>query len=425
MTYEDVRISEIIAPVFYPLHKAIKTGEKNQFWIKGGRISTKSAFVSIEIILNIMRDKNANAVVVRKVGDTIRGSVMKSLDWATDMLNVSHLWQTTYSPAEMTYIPTGQKIIFRGLDKPTKLKSLKAARGYFKILWFEELEEFAGMPELRSVRQSVLRGGENYITFYTYNPPIDPHSWVNKEAELAETNPRVMLHHSTYEDVPRAWIENDIEEIEWLREHNPLAYEHEYMGIATGIHDSIIFAGKTSIQTFEPKPEWGVPYFGADWGFSQDPTCLIKCWIEEDQEKRKTLYIEHEVFAKNVDFDDIPELFDTIPDSRRYKIRADSARPDTISHVKQRGFNIVAVKKGKVEDEINVLKSFKRIVIHTRCKNMQEEARLYSYKIAPFTKDVTPDIVDKYNHGWDAVRYALEPFMKVRGKGTFAARSRA
>lgn len=372
----------------------------------------------------MMEDPDANAIGLRKVSDTVRTSILQTLLWAIDILDVDHLWRHTVSPAEITYIPTGQKILLKGLDKPIKLKSIRLKKGYFKFLWFEEAEEFSGPEELRSVEQSVLRGGEDFVEFITYNPPNEPQAWVNKESEIEKKGK--FVHHSTYLDAPRHWLgEKFIAEAEFLRETNQLAYEHEYMGRSVGIHEAIIFGGKCTVKAFEPDKDWNGPYFGCDWGFSQDPLVLIKCWVEELDPPsrllppRLRLYIEYENYGIGVSIDETVDFFKEIEGSDKYTIRADSARPELINHMATRNFPIIAAVKwsGSVEDGISVLKNFDQIVIHTRCERMQEEARLYSYKIDRLTKEVTPDIIDKYNHGWDAVRYALEPIIRDRAMG--------
>jgi len=432
-----VRLTDNIAPAFHKVHNAIKNQTHSSFWLKGGRGSTKSSFVAIEIILGMMKDPNANAIVFRKVGDTIRDSVLTTLEWAIEKLEVGHLFRSTVSPASIVYKPTGQKIVFKGLDSPLKLKSIRLKRGYFKYSWYEETAEFGGPEELRSVGQSVKRGGESFVEFFSYNPPIDPQAWVNAEAEIIK--PGKYLHESTYLDVPPDWLgEEFINEAQWLKENNPLAYDHEYMGHATGIADAIIFAGKYEIKTFDPQPHWEGPYFGADWGFSLDPSTLVKLWIEVLEPDRditvakKNLYVEYAEFGQKVELDDYKFFYsggkdgegrtwDGVPDADKYNIQADSSRPETISHVSKQGFDIDAAEKwpGSVEDGITVLKSFVKIYIHTRCSEMQAEARLYSYKIDRVTKKVTPDIVDKFNHGWDAIRYALASFIKRKKKGFF------
>ena len=157
-TTSSVRLSDNFAPKFHKVHHLIKENKYSNFWFKGGRGSTKSSFIAIQIILGILKDPDANAFVVRKVDATIRLSVLNTLLWAIGVLGVAHLFDYTKAPAEITYRPTGQKIIMKGLDDPLKVKSIKLVKGYFKFLWFEELAEFAGPDEIRSVEQSILRG---------------------------------------------------------------------------------------------------------------------------------------------------------------------------------------------------------------------------------------------------------------------------
>lgn len=409
----NVSLRANIAPPFYPVHKALKHGTHTYFWLKGGRGSTKSSFTAIEIIKGIVADPEANCLALRKVSDTLRTSVHATFLWAINKLELQDFFESTVSPAEITYKPTGQKIILKGLDKPEKLKSIALAEGYFKYVWFEELAEFYGPEEVRNVLQSTLRGGTSYAVFLTYNPPDDPAAWVNKEA--AYDAPGRLVHESTYLDVPPDWLGTQfITDAETLRQRDFDKYRHEYLGEVVGRTDIAVFGGKWTVEDFEPAQDWDGPYFGGDWGFAQDPTALVKMWIHDD-----TLYIEYEAYGFRVDLDDTPQLFDHVPGSRFYTIRADSARPETISHMNNRGFNIEPAEKwtGCVEDGVSVIRSFKRIVIHTRCKYMQDEARLYSHKIDRLTKDILPDIVDKHNHLWDAVRYGLGPIIKDRVQG--------
>jgi len=178
-----ITLSEKIAPIFYSVHRAIRDETHDEFWIHGGRGSTKSSFISIQIILGLIKDPEANAIAFRKVSRTIRDSIQGSLNWAIDELGESDNFDSISSPAEITYKPTGQKIILRGLDEPRKLKSIKLRKGYFKMLWFEEADEFNGDAEIRSVEQSILRGGEKFIEFLSYNPPRNPNHWINKLAQ--------------------------------------------------------------------------------------------------------------------------------------------------------------------------------------------------------------------------------------------------
>ena len=154
----SVRLSDLIAPVFWPVWADVKKQAHTHYWLKGGRSSTKSSAISLFIILLVMQDPQANAVCFRKVKETLRDSVFEQVKWAIDKLGVDAYFKCSVSPMEITYRPTGQKILFRGVDDPLKIKSLKTAKGYFKLAWFEELSEFAGMEEVSNVILSVMRG---------------------------------------------------------------------------------------------------------------------------------------------------------------------------------------------------------------------------------------------------------------------------
>lgn len=171
-TNEASRLSNIIAPSFYSVYWDIQDGLHTYYDLYGGRGSTKSSFISVEIILGITQDPQANGIIFRKVGSTIGTSVFEQCLWAIDALGVNHLWKATASPYKLTYKPTGQVILFRGLDKAKKLKSVKVAHGYLKYLWFEELDEFAGEEEIRSVQQSVMRGGPKFVVFKSFKEPL-------------------------------------------------------------------------------------------------------------------------------------------------------------------------------------------------------------------------------------------------------------
>lgn len=412
----QIKLSSNIIPKFIPVHKAIKRNLYSTYWLKGGRGSTKSSFTAIEIILGIIADPNANALVLRKVGDTIRSSVQETLLWAIETLGVGFYFRSTKSPAEITYIPTGQKILMKGLDNPLKLKSIKVKKGYFKFLWFEEAAEFNGMDEIRNVRQSVLRGGEMFAEFITYNPPNDPAAWVNKESELHIADR--LVHESCYLDVPPAWLGRKfLQDAENLRIHDPLKYDHEYLGQAVGRAEQIIFHGKWQEKEFVT-PNINQMYqsrffYGADWGFANDPTALTRSYIMVEGD-RKHLYIDYEAGGHQIELDDLPQLFDKMPQARQWKIYADNSRPETISHVSRKGFVIEGAPKwdGSVEDGIEYLRSFHKIFVHPRCTQTINELKKYSYKVDKNTQEILPVIVDKHNHYIDALRYSLADYIK-------------
>ena len=147
----QVRLSEQIAPVFYDLHRDFQRGGHAEYWLKGGRGSAKSSFASVEVVLSILKNPDVNAVVYRKVAATLRESVYEQIGWAIGRMGLSEWFRFRLAPLEIDYLPTGQRILFRGADDPGKSKSIKLAKGYFGLLWFEELAEFSGMDAVRSI----------------------------------------------------------------------------------------------------------------------------------------------------------------------------------------------------------------------------------------------------------------------------------
>jgi PBSX family phage terminase large subunit len=409
MSSDGVQLTDLIGPAFYGVHNAIRANVYSSFWLRGGRGSLKSSFTAIEIVKGIVEDPLANGIAFRKTAASLKDSVRPTFEWAIDKLGWSLFFKTHKSDDEITYLPTGQKIMLRGLDDAQKMKSVKTKKGYLKYLWFEEGAEYTDLEEMESVRISVLRGGTVFTEFVTYNPPAEPFAWINEEARRVD--PSRLVHQSNYKQSPPEWLGPQfLKDAAAMEKDRPEKHAHVYMGVEVGRTDAIIFSGCYRVESFTPEPDWDGPYFGADFGFSQDPNTLVKVWIKD-----RNLYIEYEEYGIGVMLDDMPKMYDKIPDSRRYKIRADCSRPETIAHLKARGFDIEAAEKwsGSVEDGITIMKSY-NIVIHPRCVNLIQEMRSYRYKIDRLTRDVLPDIISKYDHGIDACRYALAPLIKKK-----------
>ena len=187
----DIRLSRLIAPSYFDLWRDARAGRCDELWLYGGRGSGKSSFVALYIVCGLMDEPEANAIVYRKVAETLRESVYAQLRWAIDLLGVSDWFRMKLSPLEIEYIPTGQRILFRGSDRPEKSKGVKLVKGYFKYLWFEELTEFSGMRDIRTIKASILRGTqERTLIFYSYNPPMSSaNNWVNAEARRVRKGP--------------------------------------------------------------------------------------------------------------------------------------------------------------------------------------------------------------------------------------------
>lgn len=192
---------------------------------------------------------------------------------------------------------------------------------------------------------------------------------------------------------------------------DPATYAHVWQGAYLTNSDAQVFGGKVAVEEFEPGHDWHGPYYGGDFGFSQDPTAAVEVWIAGDE-----VLIRREAFRTGLELDDTATFVKgKIPGFEREVSRWDNARPESISHLQRHGMpRATACDKwpGSIEDGIAFLRSFRRIVIHPECERMQEEARLYSYKVDPHTSDVTTKVVDAHNHGWDAVRYAIGPMIR-------------
>jgi PBSX family phage terminase large subunit len=397
-------LSTVIAPSFFNVHRDIKDELHTHYWLKGGRGSTKSSFIAIEIILGMMRDPNANAVALRKVKDTAKDSVFEQLSWAIDILGVGQYWEETKSPLMLTYIPTGQKILFRGADKPKKIKSITFNHGYCKYIWYEELDEFAGMEEIRMINQSLLRGGKKFVVFYSYNPPQSAANWVN--AEVKRTREDRLIHHSDYLSVPREWLgEQFIAEAEYLKETKPESYKHEYLGEVTGTGGEV-FANVTCRQITDAEIQnFEVIRRGLDFGYAIDPLSYVACDYDR---KHRTLYIYHEYYKVGVSNKTASDEI-LNENSNNQLVYADSAEPKSINELNQYGRRVVGVKKGpdSVKYGIKFLQSLEQIIIDDiRCPNTAREFLQYELE-----KDIKgnfkADFPDANNHSIDAVRYAL------------------
>ena len=410
---KQARLTDLIAPSFYGLHRDVAAGDHTFYKLAGGRGSTKSSFVGTEIPLSIMRDAAAgrftNALAYRRYKDNLRSSVYEQLLWGIDKLGVSHLWQDTLSPLRLTYKPTGQQILFRGADSATKSKSIKVAHGYIKYLWFEELDEFEGPEKIRSIQQSVLRGGPKFTVFYSFNPPRSQRSWVNDKTAFSE--PGMVEHHSTYLTVPREWLGQEfIIEAEHLKKVNPDAYRHEYLGIPTGTGGEIFTNVKIRRITDEEIRQMPRHRYGIDWGFAVDPFAYGA--IGYDRKKRRLL-IYDEIYKVGLSNRAAAELVKQHGGLGK-DIVCDSAEPKSIAEMRSYGLRVRGAKKGpdSVEYGIHWLQGLDEIVIDDkRCPNAAREFTRYE-----LDRDARGEFKAGYpdhdNHLIDLCRYALEDDMR-------------
>lgn len=409
---EQIRLSNAVAPSFREMHRDIKCGGHTHYWLPGGRGSTKSSFVGIEIPLGIMRDEKTgeitNAVVLRRYGVTLRDSVFAQILWGLHVLGVSHLWKATVSPLALTYKKSGQQILFRGADDPMKVKSIKVPVGYIKYAWYEEVNEFEGEEKIRSLNQSLMRGGRNFAFFYTFNPPPSSRNWCNQYVSVS--HPGTMVVHSTYLTVPREWLgEPFIVEAEHLKETKPTAYAHEYLGEVTGTGGEVF-----DNVNFVELPDEEIGRFdrirrGIDWGYATDPFVYNECHYDKT---RRRLYIFRELHQVRLKNRKAAELIKPLAGTKR--ITCDSAEPKSIDEMRDLGLNVAGAKKGpdSVEYGIKWLQDLEEIIIDpVRCP---ETAREFSGYELDRDKDgnFKAGFPDHDNHHIDAIRYACEDDMK-------------
>ncbi len=372
--------------------------------IEGGRSSGKSHTVAQELVTKCIRNPDLSLVCIREIQKSLQFSAKRVIEKKIRALGASHLFDI-----KEKFIRNRRGdgiIIFEGMQDHTAESILSLED--FGLAWVEQAEKLSkrSLDLLTPTIRLDNPDGTMSEIWFTWNPN-QPDDAVDKYFHDKPGLRNAIHAHVDYHQnpfLPRTAYEEMLQ----FRERDPDGFNHVWRGHYNTRSDAHIFSGKWQVDEFTPDQSWGRPYFGADWGFSQDPTVLTKLWIYGNN-----LYVEYEGWGVGIDTVNIPTLFDRIPDSRNYMIRADSSRPETINHVKNEGFQIKPAKKwtGNVEDGISFLRSFDKIIIHPRCKHMQDEARMYSYKICKRTEDILPEIVKKNDHCWDSIRYALDPLI--------------
>jgi len=357
----------------------------------GGRGSGKSWFFA-ELLIERCLMQQTNAVCIREIQKSLDQSVKKLLESKIASLNVGSLFQIQESKI---HTPGGGQIIFQGLQNHTA-DSIKSLEDY-DLAWAEEAQSLS-QRSLDLLRPTIRKAGSEI--WFSWNPneetdPVDVFLRKNRP-------PESIVVSSNWSDNP--WFPDVLKkEMEYDRKRDIDKYRHVWEGEYRANSEARVFRN-WCIEEFE-SPKEGIYRLGADWGFAVDPTVVIRCRIDG-----KRLYIDHEAYMIGCEIDQTPDLFDQVPDARKWFITADSARPETISYMRNHGYPKIspaAKGKGSVEDGIEWLKSYD-IVVHPRCKHTIEELTHYSYKVDPLTGRVLPILRDSQNHVIDAVRYACE-----------------
>lgn len=404
---KTVKLSNIIAPHFWELHRDIKRHDHTYYWLEGGRGSTKSSDISIEIPPLMIKNPECHAVVLRKVGNTIKNSVYPQMQWGIDALGLTDKFRFKTSPHEITYKKTGQKILFFGVDDPQKIKSIKLPFGYVGICWIEELDQFSGMEEIRNLNQSLLRGGPIFWEFCSFNPPKSQNNWVNEEKLFDD--PDRLVHHSTYLGVPRKWLgERFFEDAEKLKIKNEMAYRHEYLGEVTGTGGAVFENVEDMDMSDKFVGNFDRLYYGLDFGFAVDPLAYVAMYYDA---KREDLYIFDEIYQQKLTNSQAAKSIKLrAKDSR---ILADAAEPKSIAEMAGFGLRISGARKGpdSIDFGMRWLQNRAHIYIDKRrCPNTYKEFVAYEYERNKDGQFISA-YPDANNHSIDAVRYGLSEVM--------------
>lgn len=400
-----------IPDCFHQAIRDIRDKEHLEYVFKGGRGSTKSTTVGMTIVELMKNNHDIHAVVCRKVGNTIKDSVYNKIKWAIGKQEFTEEFDSKLSPMEITLKATGQKIYFRGADDPDKIKSINPEFGYIGILWFEELDQFAGPEEIRKIEQSAIRGGNLAWIFKSFNPPKAMNNWANKY--VLEPKENRIVHSSTYLDVPKGWLGQPfIDEAEHLKEVNPNAYEHEYMGIANGNGGNVFEYLEIRDITDEEISRMDRIFAGVDYGWYPDAFCYLRTYYDSAREKIyliDELYVNKWSNSKTADWIKKKGYDD-------YTMICDSAEPKSVNDFRDAGLPARGAIKGpgSIEYGFKFLQTKTLVIDPKRTPNAYKEITEYEYD-----RDKEGNVISGYpdgnDHAISALRYAYEPLFNRRG----------
>jgi phage terminase large subunit len=394
---EIVEIPKIFKPLFEPSRYKV---------FHGGRGSGKSTAFAMALLI-MARTKPMRILCAREFQASIKDSVKTLLDDCIERFKWGDFFTST---RESINGANGSYFTFSGIrSNPHKIKSMEG----IDICWIEE-SNTASNDSLDLIIPTIRK--PNSEIWLSFNPQqkTDP---VYKRF-IEETRPDAIVVKANYSENP---FFPDVlkKELEWDKAHDFGKYQHVWEGEPVQRSEALVFKNWIIDESIK-YPDNEPLYFGADFGFAVDPTTLIRCWVNLNERK---IFIDHEAYGVGIEIDETPQLFNSVPEANRFKITADSARPETISYLKRNGFNVVPAKKGagSVEEGIKFLQSYS-IIVHPRCKRTIDELNTYSYKTDKITNEILPILLDTNNHCIDALRYALELFaFKSRPTATSSA----
>lgn len=401
--------ARVLGKAFVDINRQIKPNIEYVF--EGGRGGLKSSFVAFKIIELIKNNPQMHACITRQVAGTLKDSVYANMKWAINELGLMEEFEYKVSPLEIKYIKTGQTIYFRGLDDETKLKSIKPEFGYIGILWKEEKDQMKGDAQERSVNQSVLRGGDESYDFSSYNPPKSKSNWVNRIKLMP--NPKRVIHHSSYLEAPAEWLgQKFIDDAAHLKEINPEAYEHEYLGVPNGDGGNVFEYLEIRDITDEEISHMDRIFAGVDYGWYPDAFCYLRTYYDSAREKIyliDELYVNKWSNSKTADWIKKKGYDD-------YTMICDSAEPKSVNDFRDAGLPARGAIKGpgSIEYGFKFLQTKTLVIDPRRTPNAYKEITEYEYD-----RDKEGNVISGYpdgnDHAISALRYAYEPLFNRRG----------
>ena len=401
--------ARVLGKAFVDINRQIKPNIEYVF--EGGRGGLKSSFVAFKIVELIKNNPQMHACITRQVAGTLKDSVYANMKWAINELGLMEEFECKVSPLEIRYIKTGQTIYFRGLDDETKLKSIKPEFGYIGILWKEEKDQMKGDAQERSVNQSVLRGGDESYDFSSYNPPKSKSNWVNRIKLIP--NPKRVIHHSSYLEAPAEWLgQKFIDDAAHLKEINPEAYEHEYLGVPNGDGGNVFEYLEIRDITDEEISRMDRIFPGVDYGWYPDAFCYLRTYYDSAREKIyliDELYVNKWSNSKTADWIKKKGYDD-------YTMICDSAEPKSVNDFRDAGLPARGAIKGpgSIEYGFKFLQTKTIVIDPKRTPNAYKEITEYEYD-----RDKEGNVISGYpdgnDHAISALRYAYEPLFNRRG----------
>ena len=401
--------ARVLGKAFVDINRQIK--HNIEYVFEGGRGGLKSSFVAFKIVELIKNNPQMHACITRQVAGTLKDSVYANMKWAINELGLMEEFECKVSPLEIKYIKTGQTIYFRGLDDETKLKSIKPEFGYIGILWKEEKDQMKGDAQERSVNQSVLRGGDESYDFSSYNPPKSKSNWVNRIKLVP--NPKRVIHHSSYLEAPAEWLgQKFIDDAAHLKEINPEAYEHEYLGVPNGDGGNVFEYLEIRDITDEEISHMDRIFAGVDYGWYPDQFCYLRTYYDSAREKIyliDELYVNKWSNSKTADWIKKKGYDD-------YTMICDSAEPKSVNDFRDAGLPARGAIKGpgSIEYGFKFLQTKTIVIDPKRTPNAYKEITEYEYD-----RDKEGNVISGYpdgnDHAISALRYAYEPLFNRRG----------